>query len=102
MMRLLETINIIYNMEFIIVKVIYKGILKLVLLFQTLQLIAQGPLQVSMKTPKIFTNKSPWGMKTHGNMCCWCPFCRMHTTQPKGTSPCEQAQSKKPQQEAED
>ena len=59
MMRLLETINIIYNMEFIIVKVIYKGILKLVLLFQTLQLIAQGPLQVSMKTPKIFTNKSP-------------------------------------------
>ena len=43
MMRLLETINIIYNMEFIIVKVIYKGILKLVLLFQTLQLIAQKP-----------------------------------------------------------
>ena len=33
------------------------------------------------KTQKIFTNKSPWGMKTHGNMC----------TQP---SPCEQAQAK--------
>ena len=40
-MRLLENMNIIYNMEFIIVNVIYKGILKLVLLFQTLQLIAQ-------------------------------------------------------------
>ena len=48
--------------------------------------------------PKIFTNnKSSWGMKTHGNMCCWCPFCRMNTTQPKGTSPHEQAQSKEPQ-----
>ena len=34
-----------------------------------------------MKNPKIFTNKSPWGMKVHGNMC----------TQP---SPCEQAQAK--------
>ena len=33
------------------------------------------------KTQKIFTNKSPWGMKTHGNMC----------TQP---SPWEQAQAK--------
>ena len=34
-----------------------------------------------MKNPKIFTNKSPWGMKAHGNMC----------TQP---IPCEQAQAK--------
>ena len=58
MMRLLETMNIIYNMEFIVVNVIYKGILKRVLLFQTLVRIAQGPLQVSMKNPKIFTNKS--------------------------------------------
>ena len=41
MMRLLEIMNIIYDMEFIIVNVTYKGILKLVLLFQTLQLIAQ-------------------------------------------------------------
>ena len=40
-MRLLEIMNIIYDMEFIIVNVTYKGILKLVLLFQTLQLIAQ-------------------------------------------------------------
>ena len=44
MMRLLEAMNIIYDMEFIIVNVIYKGILKLVLLFQTLQLIAQRPI----------------------------------------------------------
>ena len=70
MMRLLETMNIIYNMEFIVVNVIYKGILKRVLLFQTLVRIAQCPLQVSMKNPKIFTNKSSCGMKTHGNMCC--------------------------------
>ena len=46
------------NMEFIKVNIIYKSILKLVILFQTLQLIAQGPLQVFMKNPKIFTNKS--------------------------------------------
>ena len=32
------------------------------------------------KTQKIFTNKSPWQ--------------NVHTTQPKGTSPCEQAQAK--------
>ena len=32
------------NMEFIKVNVIYKNILKLVLLFQILQLIAQGPI----------------------------------------------------------
>ena len=37
--------EIIYNMEFIIVNVIYKGILKLVLL-------PKGPLQVFMKNPK--------------------------------------------------
>ena len=43
--------NIIYNMEFIIVNVIYKGILKLVLLFQTLQLIAQRPI-ASITTKK--------------------------------------------------
>ena len=55
MMCLLETINITYDMEFIIVNVIYKGILKLVILFQTLQL-PKGLLQVSMKTQKIFTN----------------------------------------------
>ena len=44
--------NIIYNMEFIIVNVIYKGILKLVLLFQTLQLIAQRPTTSIYENPK--------------------------------------------------
>ena len=44
--------NIIYNMEFIIVNVIYKGILKLVLLFQTLQLIAQRPIASIYEKPK--------------------------------------------------
>ena len=52
MMRLLETMNIIYDMEFIIVNVIYKGILKLVLLFQTLQLIAQRPIASIYENPK--------------------------------------------------
>ena len=52
MMRLLETINIIYNIEFIIVNVIYKGILKLVILFQTLQLIAQRPIASIFEKPK--------------------------------------------------
>ena len=45
------------NMEFIKENIIYKSILKLVLLFQILQLLLKGPLQVFMKNPKIFTNK---------------------------------------------
>ena len=44
-----------YNMEFIKVNIIYK----LVLLFQTLQLITQRPIaSIYKKPPKIFTNKS--------------------------------------------
>ena len=43
MIRLLETMNIACNMEFIIVNIIYKIILKLVLLFQTLQLYVERP-----------------------------------------------------------
>ena len=49
---LTEAMNIIYNMEFIIVNVIYKGILKLVLLFQILQLIAQRPIASIYEKPK--------------------------------------------------
>ena len=68
-------------MKFIVVNITYKCILKLVLSFQTLQLIAQRPIaNIFEKTQKIFTNKSPWQ--------------HVHTTQPKGTSPCEQAQEK--------
>ena len=52
MMRLLEAMNNIYDMEFIIVNVIYKGILKLVLLFQTLQLFAQRPIASIYENPK--------------------------------------------------
>ena len=56
-------------MEFIIVSVIYKSVLKLVLLFQTLQLIAQRPIAIIYEeSKKMFTNKSPWGIKTHDNM----------------------------------
>ena len=56
-------------MEFIIISVIYKSVLKLVLLFQTLQLIAQRPIAIIYEeTQKMFTNKSPWGIKTHDNM----------------------------------
>ena len=74
-------------MKFIIVNVTYKGILKLVLLFQTLQLIAQRPIaSIYEKKPKLFTNKSPWGIKTHGKHVLWL-FCRMHTSWPKRTSP---------------
>ena len=40
------------NMEFIKVNIIYKSILKLVLLFQTLQLIAQRPIASIYKKPK--------------------------------------------------
>ena len=59
MMRLLETMNIICNIEFVKVNIIYKSILKLVLLFQTLQQIAQRPIASIYEKPKIFTNKSP-------------------------------------------
>ena len=44
MMWLLEIMNITYDMECIIVNVIYKGNLKLIILFQRLQLIAQRPI----------------------------------------------------------
>ena len=40
------------NMEFIKVNIIYKSILKLVLLFQTLQLIAQRPITSIYEKPK--------------------------------------------------
>ena len=40
------------NMEFIKVNIIYKSILKLVLLFQTLQLIAQRPIASIYEKPK--------------------------------------------------
>ena len=52
MMQLLETMNIIYNMEFIIVNVIYKCILKLVLLFQTVQILSQRPSASIYEKPK--------------------------------------------------
>ena len=61
--------------------------LKLVILFQTIQLIAQRPIaSIYEKKPKLFTNKSPWGIKTYGKHVLWL-FCRMHTTWPKRTSP---------------
>ena len=98
MMQLLETMNV---MESIIVKVIFKGTLKTCHIISNIIInCPKDPLQVSIKIQRIFTNKSPWGRKAHGNMCCW--FCRMHTTQPKGTSLGEQAQSKRSQHEAED
>ena len=52
MMQLLKTMNIICNMEFINVNIIYKSILKLVLLFQTLQLIAQRLIASIYEKPK--------------------------------------------------
>ena len=52
MMRLLETMNIICNIEFVKVNIIYKSILKFVLLFQTLQQIAQRPIASIYEKPK--------------------------------------------------
>ena len=51
MMQLLETMNIICNIEFVKVNIIYKSILKLILLFQTLQ-IAQRPIASIYENPK--------------------------------------------------
>ena len=99
MMWLLEIMNITYNMEFIIFK---NSKCYLQRHFETYPIISNITTHCLkthykyLRKPKIFANnKSPWGMKTHGNMYCWCPFCRMNTAQPKGTSPHEQAQSKK-------
>ena len=52
MIRLLETMNIICNIEFTKVNIIYKSILKFVLLFQTLQQIAQRPITSIYEKPK--------------------------------------------------
>ena len=51
-------------MKFIIVNITYKGILKLVLSFQTLQLIAQRPIASIYEKPKKYLL-----IKVHGNMC---------------------------------
>ena len=67
-------------MKFITVNITYKGILKLVLLFQTLQLIAQRPIaSIYEKTKKYLL------IKVHGNMC-------------KQPSPREPAHVSKPKQ----
>ena len=51
-------------MKFIVVNITYKGILKLVLSFQTLQLIAQRPIANIFEKPKKYLL-----IKVHGNMC---------------------------------
>ena len=48
----MKYMNIICNIEFIKVNIIYKSILKLVLLFQTLQLIVQRPIANIYEKPK--------------------------------------------------
>ena len=64
MMWLLEIMNITYDMEYIIVNVIYKGILKLILLFQILQLIVQRPITNIYENQKylliIKVHENPW------------------------------------------
>ena len=68
------------NMEFIKVNIIYKSILKLVLLFQTLQLIAQRPItSIYEKTQKYLL------IKVHGE---WkpmttCAYNAAHVSKPK-------------------
>ena len=50
--------EIVHNIEFIVAKDIYKGIWKLVLLFQKLQLIDQTPVaSVYKKPPKYILTK---------------------------------------------
>ena len=60
MMRLLEAMNVIYDMESIIVKVIFEGNLKTCHIVSNITInCPKDPLQVSIKTQRIFTNKSP-------------------------------------------
>ena len=59
-MRLLEATNVIYDMESIIVKVILEGALKTCHIVSNITInCPKEPLQVSIKTQRIFTNKSP-------------------------------------------
>ena len=59
MMRLLEAMNVIYDMESIIVKVIFEGTLKTCHIVSNITLnCPKDPLQVSIETQRIFTNKS--------------------------------------------
>ena len=61
MMRLLEAMNV---MESIIVKVIFKGNLKTCHVVSNITInCLKDPLQVSIKTPRIFTNKFHEGGK---------------------------------------
>ena len=70
-------------MKFIIVNITYKGILKLVLLFQTLQLIAQRPIASTYEKTKKYLL-----IKVHGNMCTQ-PSLRepAHVSKPKQKTP---------------
>ena len=59
-MRQLEAMNIIYDMESIIVKVIFEGALKTCHIVSNITInCPKDPFQVSIKTQRIFTNKIP-------------------------------------------
>ena len=63
-MRLLEAMNVIYDMESIIVKVIFERTLKTCHIVSNITInCPKDPLQVSIKTPRIFTNKFHEGGK---------------------------------------
>ena len=91
--KLLKTMNIICNMEFIIDSAIYKSIETCPIILNNTTNCQKAYCKYLWKKPKLFTNKSPWGIKTHGKHVLWL-FCRMHTTWPKRTSPIQKTSTK--------
>ena len=72
------TINITYDMEFIISKNSKYYLQKhfdAIILYITNHCLKIHYKYLS-KSKISINNKSSRGMKTHGNMCHWCPFCR--------------------------
>ena len=74
-------------MEFIslkIVNIVYKAFRNsqaYTIIFKISQIIIQRPItntyQITKFIEYLLTIKSPWGIKTHGNMCHCCPFCKI-------------------------
>ena len=78
-------------MKFIIVNVTYKGILKLVLLFQTLQLIAQRPIaSIYEKTKKYLLIK----VYEEWKLMATCAHNPAHASKPKQKTPQEANESR--------
>ena len=99
--KLLKTMNIICNMEFIIESAIYKSIETCPIISNNTTNCPKAHCKYLWKKPKLFTNKSPWGIKTHGKHVLDY-FVGCTQPGPKGPAHVSKPKPKKHQQEAKD